>query len=153
MSGPGPGMCFVPDILEVDPLAKRKLNQLSVDDLKAELQRRERELKKLQRRRQKVASQLADLDREIVSLGGTAGASGAGRGGVRRRPRNPHSLADMLVRVFPKDKPMKVADATAVVLKRGYKTTAENFGTIVNQTLIKDERFESVSRGFYRLKK
>lgn len=142
-------------------MAKAMLNKLSLDDLKGELRRRQRELGKLQTQREKLAARLADLDRRIADLDGAdAGAAGTrGRRGPRttkaglprRRPQNKMSLADMLVQVFPKDKPMKVADAAAAAKKAGYKTTASNFGTIVNQALIKDPRFKQVSRGFYRL--
>jgi hypothetical protein len=44
---------------------------------------------------------------------------------------------------------MSVTQATQKVQDAGYKTTAANFRTIVNQTLIRDNRFKRVSRGQY----
>lgn len=136
-------------------MAKRTLDKLSLQDLKTELERRERELQKLYKQRE-------DIDRRIAELGGersagpgrprkaaaTTAATGTRR---RRRPRNKQPLAEVLLSVFPKDKPMKVSDAVAAARKQGYKTTARNFATIVNQTLIKDPRFQQVSRGYYKL--
>lgn len=137
-------------------MAKAALNKLSTTALKAELQRRQRELGKLQRKRDRLASQLAELDHRIADLDGAgavrAGGAPAGAG-VRRRPRNKMPLAETLLKVFPKDKPMKVSDAVAAVKKQGYRTNARNFATIVNQTLIKDPRFEQVSRGYYKVAK
>jgi hypothetical protein len=45
---------------------------------------------------------------------------------------------------------MSVTDAAAAVLESGYKTSAENFRTMVNQALIKrTDLFKKVARGKY----
>jgi hypothetical protein len=78
-----------------------------------------------------------------------AKGSGKGRGAPgRKRPVNDMNLAESLAKVL-KNRTMSVTDVTAEVQKAGYKTSAENFRTIVNQTLIRDARFKKVSRGQY----
>lgn len=132
-------------------MAKRSIEALSVAELQREIRRREkivnRQLTKLIRRRDKLASQLVELDAEIVRHGG----KGAGRGSGRRRPRNDANLADALEGVL-KNATMSVTEVAAAVQKAGYITTSPNFRTIVNQTLIKDSRFKRVGRGQYTVK-
>jgi hypothetical protein len=122
------------------------LSSLSVTDLEAELRRRQRRLPKLERTRQRLMSKLLEVEQEIAALGG------AGRGkGIR--PRNKQPLADVIAQVLGEAKqPMKVANIVMAVKQAGYRTTSNNFSTIVNQTLIKDKRFKSTERGFYALK-
>ena len=63
-------------------------------------------------------------------------------------------LPEMLVSVLTKSsKPLPVGDIASAVKAGGYKTNSANFRGIVNQTLIKDKRFTSASRGIYQLKK
>lgn len=134
-------------------MAKRSggLENLSISELQRELRRRERvanrEVGKLQRKRAKLADQLAGLDAQISALGGRAG----GGAGGRRRPRNEDNLADALVKLL-KGQTLSVTDAAEQVQKSGYMTTSPNFRTIVNQTLLKDNRFKRVGRGQYTAK-
>ena len=49
-----------------------------------------------------------------------------------------------------KGKTMGVTEVTEAVQKNGYKTSAANFRTIVNQTLIKHPKtFKKIARGQY----
>lgn len=134
-------------------MAKAVLDKLSLNDLKAELERRERKLQKLYAEREKIDQKIAQLGGDARRAGRPATAvAGAGAApGRRRRPRNKASLAEVLLKVFPKGRPMKVADAVEGAKRAGYKTKAKNFSTIVNQTLIKDPRFTQVSRGYYQV--
>ena len=69
--------------------------------------------------------------------------------GGRKRPRNDSNLVDALHKLLT-GKQMSVTDAAEAVQKAGYQTSAANFRTIVNQTLIKfRSRFKKVSRGVY----
>ncbi len=47
---------------------------------------------------------------------------------------------------------MTVGDILEAVTAGGYRSTSANFRGIVNQTLIKDERFHSAGRGSYTMK-
>ncbi len=120
-----------------------KLSNLSMTDLEGELRRRERELSKLERRRAKLAEQLAEVDAEIRSLGGAALG--------KSRPRNVKNLADALVDTLT-GVTMSVTEVAEAVQRDGYRTTSPNFRTIVNQTLLKDTRFKRVGRGLYTSK-
>lgn len=132
----------------------RKLDNVSLDDLQREMRRRQREVGKLAKKRDRLAGELEALDKEIASLGGSFSGGGYGTtttGKVRRRPRNEASLGESLLGVL-KNKTMSVTEAAEAVQRAGYKTTSSSFRTIVNQTLIKDPRFKKVSRGKYTAK-
>ena len=120
---------------------------LSTAELQAELQRRERNIKKLERRREKLMTDLAEVEKELASEGALSAS-----GGIRRRPRNEMNLVDSLADVL-NGKEMTVTEATQAVQQAGYMTTAANFRTIVNQALIREKkRFKKVSRGLYTAK-
>ncbi|MFI4898356.1 MAG: hypothetical protein ACIARR_11080, partial [Phycisphaerales bacterium JB059] len=116
---------------------------MSTNELERELSRRQTAARRLERKRERLAEQLEEVERELSELGGLGGIS---IGGVRKRPRNEMNLADSLAKVL-KSKTMSVTDVTEAVQKAGYRTSAANFRTIVNQTLIKDSRFKKVARG------
>lgn len=138
-------------------MARRAWSKVSTGELQAELKRRQQKLPALQRKHRKLSAELADLEKQIAGLSGPAPAR-AGRPAAkraapkRRRPKNKKNLADTLVSVLSKTKPLRVIEAVAAVKKAGYKTTSKNFNTIVNQTLLKDKRFKQASRGKYLLK-
>lgn len=124
------------------------LAKLSVSQLQAELNRRARSTRALHRRRARLLTKLSELDRQILSAGGSLGEGGAGRVG-RKRAQNSMSLVETLCKVL-KTKTMSVTEAAAAAQRAGYVTTADNFRTIVNQALIKHtDKFKKVSRGQY----
>jgi hypothetical protein len=122
------------------------IETMSTVELRNEIRRRERRLNSLLRKRDRLREQMAELDREIAEHGDEVG------GGViepgRKRPRNEANLADALAELLS-NQTMSVTQASVDVQKAGYKTTSPNFRTIVNQTLLKDPRFQRVSRGQY----
>lgn len=123
------------------------MNSMSIGELQAELQRRERGIRKLERRRERLLDELAQVDTELGAVG-ALGASGR----IRRRPRNEMNLVDSLATVL-NNKTMSVTDVTQAVQKAGYITTAANFRTIVNQALIREKKvFKKISRGQYTAK-
>ena len=124
---------------------------MSTTELRAELRRRDSTIRKLENRREKLAIQLAEVEGEIRSMGGAADIGTTARGMVRRRPRNEMNLAESLQKML-KGKTMSVTNAAEQVVEDGYRTTAANFRTIVNQTLIRDKRFKKISRGQYTAK-
>lgn len=129
---------------------QKSLGTISLDALQQELQRRASKtasvLQRLQGKRDRLRDQLAELEAEIIELGGKL----TGLGG-RKRPKNDANLADSLAKVL-RTQTMSVTDVAEEVQHAGYKTTSPNFRTIVNQTLIKDPRFKRVSRGQYTTK-
>ncbi len=122
---------------------KSSLADLSVADLQLELHRRQRDVSKLVRRRDKLAAELAELNAQIAGLGGAAGGLTP-----TGRTRNAMTLPDALHEVL-QGRTMSVTEAADAVRAAGYHSTAANFRTMVNQALLKDKRFKKVSRGQY----
>lgn len=152
-------------------MAKAKLSRVSTVDLRNELNRRQSQAGALMARRTKLAAELAGIDAELdafepvdtapVKRGpGRPPGRTAKRGLPDRKPRkanrgaktrseNSMTLTDSLQKVL-KNKTMGVTEVSVAVQKAGYKTNAENFRTIVNQTLIKNPKiFKKISRGLY----
>ncbi|MBS0197735.1 MAG: hypothetical protein JSR77_13350 [Planctomycetes bacterium] len=129
------------------------LAALSFKDLQKEINKRVRQADKLLAKRNKLAAKVAALDSQISeierAMGGSRGMGRTASGGVRKRPHNETNLAEALAAVL-KGKTMGPTEATNAVLAAGYKTTAENFRTIVNQTLLKHKKlFKKEGRGAY----
>ena len=120
------------------------LDNMSMAEIQAELNRRERGVRKLERRREKLLGELTEIDGQLAAVGALSAS-----GGVRRRPRNEMNLVDSLATVL-NGKTMSVTEVTGEVQKAGYLTTAANFRTIVNQALIRENKvFKKISRGQY----
>lgn len=147
-------------------MPRTKIN-LSVNDLLAELRRRQKNLPRLRKLAARLEKKLASVREEIAALGGqvfsavstgklvqkSGPKSAAKQAGGRKRPRNKMNLADALVSVLEKDKPKSVKTLIADVKAAGYKTTSANFDTIVYQTLSRQKnRIVKVGRGLYKLK-
>jgi antirestriction protein ArdC len=123
------------------------LNTVSVEELQAELARRNRKVSSLERKRERLRQQLAEVEAELSAHGALSAS-----GGIRKRPKNELSLVETLQKVL-KGKTMSVTDAAQAARDAGYMTTAANFRTIVNQTLIRENKlFKKVSRGQYTAK-
>lgn len=128
------------------------VGRMSVADLQAEINRRQRAVGKLVKQRNRLVSKLTRLERQIADAGGDVGARRGGAVSGRRRPKNEHNLSESLHALL-KGKTMSVTDATAKVQAAGYKTTSPSFRTIVNQTLINHSNlFKRVGRGQYTSK-
>lgn len=127
------------------------LKGISIVELQQELRRRQAGASSLIRKREALAARLAKVDAELASLGiqGGRGGKSAPMAGGRKRPVNDMNLVEYLQKVL-KGKTMGVTEVANAVMKAGYKTTAANFRTIVNQTLIKHKTiFKKVQRGQY----
>ena len=134
------------------------LSGMSTTALAAELARRQRRLPMLKRQQADLLRKLADVEAQIEAIGGDTGATSGrkagrpvGSGVGRKRPRNAMNLEDALVKTL-KGKTMSVTEVTSAVKAGGYKTTAANFRTIVNATLLKSKKIKKVSRGQYTAK-
>ena len=133
-------------------MARRTLTKARTSDLQAELKRRQQRLPALKRRQANLTAELVELGEQIKALGGGVSAARKKRAApARRRPKNKMSLADALAKALKKDKPMTVGEAIAGVKKLGYRSSSTNFRMIVNQTLVKDKRFNRRGRGKYAL--
>ncbi len=106
---------------------------------------------KLQKKRDELQAKVAGLDRQIAAAGG-GGGGGASPRTAGGRARNPTSLGEAIAAVVGGKGAMTVGDIMDAVLAAGYRSTSANFRGIVNQTLIKDERFHSAGRGSYAMK-
>lgn len=132
------------------------ISGLTTNEIHRELKRRAGLVRGLMARRNKLLEKVAKLDSEIRSNGGVVGVVAMGKGAdltARGTPRiravNKTGLAEALHNTL-KNKTMGVTEVSKAVVEDGYKTTAENFRTIVNQCLIKHRRmFKKVSRGQY----
>lgn len=123
------------------------VNDMSTADLHAELHRRQKNVRKLERKRERLLGELAGVEAELASEGALSST-----GGIRRRPRNEKNLVESLADVL-KGKTMSVTEATQAVQQAGYMTTAANFRTIVNQALIREKKvFKKIARGQYTAK-
>ncbi len=126
----------------------RALTGASTVELRAELARRSRELKRLETRRAKLITQLEEVETEIASYGGPAAGGLTASGRPRKRPKNTMTLEEALARVL-KGRTMSVTEVSEAVQEAGYRTSSSTFRTIVNQTLIKSKKFKKVGHGKY----
>lgn len=124
-------------------MASKDLSSVSIQELRSEIARRERHLASLHRTRDRLTSQIQELEQEILQEGGALGALVGGK-----RPRNRSNLADALVDLLG-GQTLSVTEAAEQVQAAGYRTISPNFRTIVNQTLLKEPRIRRVGRGRY----
>ncbi len=128
-----------------------RLSSLSTSDIQRELSKRHRRVKSLVQSRARLLKQVAQLDRDIQRLGGETARPGGmtAAGTPRKRPKNDMNLVQALGKLLS-GKTMSVTEATQKVQDAGYRTSAANFRTIVNQCLINHKKqFRKVSRGKY----
>lgn len=119
---------------------------LSLAALQSIMESRRGELSRLRKQRNDIQRKLDGVDRQIERIEGGGRTSGG-------RARNAKSLNDTLADVLTGSKPMKVGAIVEAVKATGYRSSSANFRGIVNQTLIKDDRFTAPERGLYQLKK
>lgn len=143
------------------PPGAASLQRVATGVLMQEIARRERDTSNLAREREDLVARLAEIDAELDIFSGSAPAPAPRRGrpagkkkaGGRRgkrgpRPKNEMTLEEAMFRAL-KGKVMGVTEIAHAVLDSGYKTNAANFRTMVNQTLIKSDRFRKEERGRY----
>lgn len=144
------------------PPGAASLRRVGTEVLMHEIARRERDSGNLARERADLLARIAEIDAEMEIFSGssttssqapkrgrTAGKKSGRRGGKRGpRPKNDMTLEETIAKVL-KGKVMGVTEVARAVLNSGYKTNAANFRTMVNQTLIKSDRFRKESRGQY----
>jgi hypothetical protein len=134
------------------------LRATPTEAIRQELERRQQNLRVLQSRRDRLASELERLDEEIRSLSTPpdqqAGVDGAPQGRPvastrRARARNDVSLSEAIARAVEVRATISPSEAAELVLANGYRSTAANFKMVVANTLARDKRFRRISRGQY----
>lgn len=125
------------------------LSRLSVDDLNAEIRRRQRATEKLARKYNRILGKAKEIEAQIERLGGSV--NGGARRGPGSRVRNEMTLVEALAAALD-GKTLSVPEAAATVQKQGYRTNSNNFRTQVNIALIKSGKFKRVERGQYTAK-
>ncbi len=110
-------------------------------------------VKPLQRRRDKLAAKLADLDHQLGAMGVDAGgpAPRGRRVGATGRSANKTSLVESLRGVL-KGKVLSTSEAIEAVQKAGYTSTSKNFRVMVSIALGRKKFFKRVERGRYTAK-
>jgi len=127
--------------------------ELTIPELERMLEQRRSTVAKLQKKRAVLQSKLDALDHQIAAVGGGSAAAGiAPSRTAGGRVRNTASLGESIAAVMDGKGPMTVGDILDGVLAGGYRSGSSNFRGIVNQTLIKDKRFQSAGRGSYVMK-
>ncbi len=123
---------------------------LNIAQLQRALEDKRSELEKLHRQRSDLQKKINLIDRQIERVGG---GMALGRKSGSGRARNAQSLTEAMEAVLRSTgKPLSVTEILEGVLASGYRSGSDNFRGIINQTLIKEKRFGSVSRGVYELK-
>ena len=132
---------------KTQPEPQNESDGMSISDLEGMLAGRKKQLKKLVTKRERLQREMDAVEEEIQELHGSATPPGG------KRPRNEQNLPDTIEAVMKGsgEKQMRIADIVRGVSDAGYASSSANFRGIVNQTLIKDDRFEQVARGKYAL--
>ncbi len=136
------------------------LSSLTTAELQKELDRRQKGAQKLMARREKLLTELSDIDQELSFLGiagqASAGDSAAKRRGPvpgattgRRRAKNAMSLPDAICSAMEVRAVVSPKEAGELVRANGFQTTSQNFNMMVSNALAKDPRFNRVGRGQY----
>jgi len=126
------------------------LSRVSTTHLQAEIQRREHSLEALQRKRERLADELAEVESELGQLGAAPQPqAGAEESGGRERARNQIALGDALALAMEVRAVVTPAEAADLVKANGYQSTSKNFNMIVSNALAKDPRFRRIARGQY----
>ena len=151
------------------------LKQISTRELRRELERRGRQAGQLVAEKDKLEARLAVIAAELDELGAPASGPGRKRGrkpgrkpgrrkvagkrpgrsaasaGGRRRARNAKPLPEVILEVVKAGATVTPAEVAKLVRRRGFKTTARNFGMMVSNALAKMSKdFQRVARGQYR---
>jgi len=135
---------------------RNTLARASIAALERALVRRQREVVRLEKRRDTLQGRLAKVEADLAALQGPAlpapAARPRGRRVVRRRRRRRSqvSLAATITRVLQAArKPMRAAEVTQKVLAAGYKSKAKKFKQIVHGALLRHPEAARVGKGLY----
>lgn len=137
------------------------LQDMSLTDLQNEIKRRQSQAAKLQGQRDRLAAEIAALDKDLAAFGisgtsiptrrkvGRPAGSGATGGTKRTRTNNSIALPDAIAAAMEVHAVVSPLEAAELVRKNGYVTTSKTFNMQVSNALAKDARFKRLSRGQY----
>lgn len=149
-----------------------ELNEISLFELQSILSKKlaeaQSKLPTLIARRDRIQSELVELNAEIESLSGetsSPAAAPAKRGrkpgrpkkttGTKRNPRSGKMTLPLAIQQVLEDagKPMGLGEIRQAILEKGLvKKPTKSFQAMVSMALSKGEQFEKVDRGVYSLK-
>jgi len=138
----------------------RKASVMSIQELRRCLLAQEREVARLEQKREKLVKELARIDKAIVAAGGSldkkpAAKTRATRAAVSpgRKPSDGKPLIDYIIGVLKgSPKGMRVKEVMNAVTKAGYVSRSKDFYGIVATALREGPQFKKISRGIYALK-
>jgi hypothetical protein len=130
----------------------------SLKQLHAEIKRREAGAARLQKKRDKLAAQIAAVDAEMAKLGVSGakapratGSKGKGRSATpRKRAKNKVTLEDALAGCADVGAVVSPQEAADLVQKNGYKSKSATFGGQVANALSKHPKFKKTGRAQYK---
>jgi len=124
---------------------------MTIAQLEQLLAKQKNRLKELQKRRDRLASQIAKVDAQIASLNGTPTAAPKKARPVRKRQGK--SLRQHVVDVLKaSSQPMTAKDITDAVVKAGYRSSSKNLLTLVRLTCYKSDEIQRKGRGEFAVK-
>ncbi|MBX3374648.1 MAG: hypothetical protein KF817_12525 [Phycisphaeraceae bacterium] len=131
------------------PAGAAGLSDVPVEALAAEIARR---LQSLRDQRDRLAVELAAIDRDIArherELREAGTQAGAGRTAGGRR-RSPDALVEVLARLL-RGRTLRVADLVSAVRLAGYESRSTHLRSMINQVLVRHpDRFRRVGHGRY----
>jgi len=146
-------------------MAKRRgrppaLESASIAVLEGALASRRRDVARVEARRDRLAAQLAEVEKNLRAVEGTRGP-GRARGGTRasapqvaarRGRRGKTSLAEAITQVLKAaGEPMRVVAIAEAVRAAGYKSKAKRFDKMVHKALNQMGIVKRRGRGLYEL--
>ena len=163
---PKPHPARTADVETGDPLTEHirapvasSLASLSIDDLRREIERRQKAAGQLQARRELLVAELTDIEAQLKAMGAWHHASARAEESLKpsrmarglRKPRatNAVSLADALAMAVEPRAVVSPTEATELVTANGYVSTAKKLAMAVANTLANDARFKRIGRGQY----
>ncbi len=132
-------------------MARPKTVGMSIQKLKSMLSNMEVKKRELLKERRKVEAQLKKIDLQISSIDGASSGNFTAGGRVRNEKSLVETMKDVLTKAGAAG--LSVGDIMEGVKSAGYKSNADNFRGIINQTLLKEKKhFKKVDRGVYAVK-
>jgi len=135
-------------------MPRSKLSTMSIADLRQEIERRQKLLPKLIAQRDALSQEITELQSLATPEARKAAKPEAAPKKTRRRHRakNKVGLAEVLATVLKGKAKVTIGEAMEGVLAAGYKSKSRDFRGVVNNMLLKDNRFKNVARGVFTLK-
>ena len=135
-------------------MAKTNLANASIEELRMELIKRQKQLPRLEQQRAKLLKKLAEIDKRIAALNASTGktTNSASAKIPAARAVNPRPLTSYIVDALNDAKEgMRITDIAEAVSKAGYVSNSKDFYSVVAMAL-RNDKFVKTSRGVYSLK-